>query len=245
MPGAADRSDATPAGTRPGAPPADDRSAGPPSERATVRRLEDRATYDRATIDAILDEGLVAHVGIADDEGRPIVLPMAYGRAGDRLYLHGLPASRLLRALAGGADVCVTVTHVDGLVLAKSTFHHSINYRSAVIFGKGRVVRERRAKLEALRVITEHLVPGRSADARGPSERELRGTYVVEIALDECSAKVRSGPPKDDPEDADIPAWTGVIPLTFEAGRPISSSDLPVPRYASRYRRPGAGRRDG
>jgi len=187
----------------------------------------------------------VAHVGIVDDEGRPIVIPMAYGRAGDRLYLHGLPASRLLRALASGADACVTVTHVDGLVLAKSTFHHSINYRSVVILGKGRLVRDRRAKLEALRVITEHLVPGRSVDARGPSARELKGTYVVEIALDECSAKVRSGPPSDDPGDAGIPAWTGVIPLALEAGRPVPSSDLPVPAYASRYRRPGRSRTTG
>lgn len=182
----------------------------------------------------------MAHVGITDGEGRPVVIPMAYGRAGDRLYLHGLPASRLLRALASGADVCVAVTHVDGLVLAKSTFSHSINYRSVVIFGKGRLVRNRRAKLEALRVITEHLVPGRSDDARGPNERELKGTHVVEIALDECSAKVRSGPPKDDPEDAAFAVWTGVIPLALEAGRPVPSSGLPVPAYASRYRRPRA-----
>lgn len=219
--------------------------APPPSDRTRVRRLPKRGRYDRATIDAILDEGLVANVGIVDDEGRPVVIPMAYGRAGDRLYLHGLPASRLLRALAAGADVCVTVTHVDGLVLAKSTFSHSINYRSAVIFGKGRLVQQRRAKLEALRVITEHLVPGRSDDARGPNDRELKGTYVVEIALDECSAKLRTGPPKDEPEDAGLPVWTGVIPLALEAGRPVPSSDLPVPEYASRYRRPGTSRPSG
>lgn len=224
----------------PGEPRDGDRP-GPPSERATIRRHADRAVYERDAINAILDEGLIAHVGIIDGTGRPVVIPMAYGRSGDRLYLHGLPASRLMRALASGADVSVTVTLVDGLVLAKSTFSHSINYRSVVIFGTGRLVRDRQAKLEALEVITEHLVPGRSADARGPNERELRGTYVVEIALDEASAKVRTGPPKDDPEDADLPVWTGVIPLAVEAGGPVPANDLAVPAYARRYRRPRTG----
>jgi nitroimidazol reductase NimA-like FMN-containing flavoprotein (pyridoxamine 5'-phosphate oxidase superfamily) len=213
---------------------------GAPSGRATVRRHADRARYDRETVEAILDEGLICHVGIADDDGTPVVIPMAYGRAGDRLYLHGLPASRLLRALASGRDACVTVTLVDGLVLAKSTFNHSINYRSVVLFGPARLVRDPAAKIEALRVITEHLVPGRSADARGPNERELKQTTVVEIELTECSAKVRSGPPADVPEDADVPAWTGVIPLGLRADAPVPASDLPVPAYAAGYARPGA-----
>lgn len=221
----------------PGEPHADRIADGPPSERATVRRHDDRAVYDRAAIHAILDEGLIAHVGILDAEGRPVVIPMAYGRSGNRLFLHGLPASRLLRTLASGGDVCIAVTLVDGLVLAKSTFNHSINYRSVVIFGRGRLVRDRRAKLDALDVITEHLVPGRSADARGPNERELKGTHVVEIDLDEASAKVRTGPPGDDPEDAGLEVWTGVIPLAMTAGRPIPVGDLPTPGYAEAYRR--------
>jgi nitroimidazol reductase NimA-like FMN-containing flavoprotein (pyridoxamine 5'-phosphate oxidase superfamily) len=217
----------------------------PPSERATVRRHADRARYDRETIDAILDEGLICHVGIVDDEGVPVVIPMGYGRAGDRLYLHGLPASRLLRALTSGREACVTVTLVDGLVLAKSTFNHSINYRSVVLFGPARLVRDPEAKTEALRVITEHLVPGRSADARGPNERELKQTTVVEIELAECSAKVRSGPPAGDPEDAGIAAWTGVIPLAVRAGAPEPAGDAPVPGYVSRYARPERGPRAG
>lgn len=216
---------------------------GPPSERATVRRHADRAVYDRAAIHAILDEGLVAHVGIVDDQGRPVVIPMAYGRSGDRLFLHGLPASRLLQRLASGGEVSIGVTLVDGLVLAKSTFSHSINYRSVVIFGTGRLVRDRPAKLAALEVITEHLVPGRSADARGPNERELKGTHVIEVALDEASAKVRTGPPGGEPEDADLAVWTGVIPLAVAAGAPLPANDLPVPGYARDYRRPRADAR--
>lgn len=224
----------------------DPEPAPPPSPRATIRRKPDRASYDRAEIDAILDEGLVAHVAIADEAG-PVVIPMSYGRAGDRLILHGLPASRLLRAIADGRPVSVAVTLVDGLVLARSVFHHSINYRSVVVFGTGRLIRERAAKLEALRALTEHLVPGRWADARGPNESELRQTAVVEIRLDECSAKVRSGPPKDDPADDELPIWAGIIPLALEAGPPIpdeepalagAAAQVPIPPYASHYRRP-------
>jgi nitroimidazol reductase NimA-like FMN-containing flavoprotein (pyridoxamine 5'-phosphate oxidase superfamily) len=211
-----------------------------PSDRATVRIHDDRAVYDRASIEDILDEGLVAHVGIADDHG-PVVIPMSYGRQGDRLYLHGKPSSRLLRAVASGRPVSVTVTLVDGLVLARSVFHHSVNYRSVVIFGAGRLVRDDDAKLEALRVITEHIVPGRWADARLPNETELKQTYVVEIPLDEASAKVRTGPPKDDPADAELAVWGGVIPLELRADEPIPDSDLPAPAYAERYRRPGGG----
>ncbi len=211
-----------------------------PSERATVRRLPDRAVYERARIDTILDEGLVAHVAVTDEDG-PVVIPMSYGRAGDRLFLHGLPASRLLRAVADGRPVSVGVTLIDGLVLAKSVFHHSVNYRSVVVFGTGRLLRDRAEKLEALRVITEHIVPGRWDDARGPSEAELKQTAVVEIRLDDCSAKVRTGPPKDDPEDADLPVWAGVVPLSLDAGDPIAAepaTDLPAPPYARAYRRP-------
>jgi nitroimidazol reductase NimA-like FMN-containing flavoprotein (pyridoxamine 5'-phosphate oxidase superfamily) len=209
-----------------------------PSERATVRVHADRAAYDREAIEVILDEGLVAHVGIVDGDS-PIVIPMNYGRQGDRLYLHGKPASRLLRAVAAGRPISVTVTLVDGLVLAKSVFSHSVNYRSVVVFGTGRLVRDDDAKLEALRVITEHIVPGRWADARQPSEAELRQTYVVEIPLGEASAKVRRGGPMDDPVDADLAVWTGVVPLSLEAAEPVPASALPVPEYARRYRRPG------
>lgn len=210
------------------------------SERATVRRLPDRAVYERAAIDAILDEGLVAHVAVTDGDG-PVVIPMSYGRSGDRLFLHGLPASRLLRAVADGRPVSVGVTIIDGLVLAKSVFHHSVNYRSVVVFGTGRLLRGRTEKLEALRVITEHIVPGRWEDARGPSESELKQTAVVEIRLDACSAKVRTGPPKDDPEDADLAVWAGVVPLSLDAGAPVAADPttvLPTPPYARAYRRP-------
>jgi nitroimidazol reductase NimA-like FMN-containing flavoprotein (pyridoxamine 5'-phosphate oxidase superfamily) len=212
----------------------------PPSELTTVRRLPDRAVYERAAIDAILDEGLVAHVAVIDGD-QPVVIPMNYGRAGDRLFLHGLPASRLLRAVADGRPLSIGVTLIDGLVLAKSVFHHSVNYRSVVVFGTGRLLRERAEKIEALRVITEHIVPGRWDDARLPSEAELKQTAVVEIRLEAGSAKVRTGPPKDDPEDADLAVWAGVVPLSLEAGDPVTAdptAEVPVPPYARAYRRP-------
>jgi uncharacterized protein len=222
--------------------------ASAPSPRTAVRRLPERGSYDRAAAHAILDEGLVAHVGLAGDDG-PVVIPMLYGRRGDRLLLHGSPASRLLRGGAKGVDLCVTVTLVDGLVLARSAFHHSMNYRSVVVFGRATPVTDPDDKRAALDALVEHIVPGRTADARPPSDKELRGTLVLSLPLDECSVKARTGGPKDDEDDLDLPVWAGVIPLTTVPGAPEGAADLrgapPVPGYARGYTREaaGAGRR--
>jgi len=209
--------------------------------RSTVRRLPDRARYDPAEIFAILDEGLVGHVGFVED-GQPFVIPMSYGRDGDRLYLHGSVASRLLRALGAGASVCVTVTLLDGLVLARSVFHHSMNYRSVVILGRAEVVDEPEEKMRALERLTEHLVPGRWSDARGPNEKELAKTLVLRVPLAEASAKVRTGPPQDDDEDYALPVWAGVLPYGPAPGRPEPDPRLregfEPPDYVTGYRRP-------
>ncbi len=220
--------------------------ASPPSPRTTVRRLPERGSYDRADAHAILDEGLVAHVGLAGDDG-PVVIPMLYGRQGDRLILHGSPASRLLRGGSKAVDLCVTVTLVDGLVLARSAFHHSMNYRSVVIFGRATAITDLDERRAALGDLVEHIVPGRGADARPPSDKELRGTLVLGLSLAECSVKARTGGPKDDAEDLDLDVWAGVIPLATTVGEPVAATDLrtasPVPGYARHYRRPGAGLR--
>jgi len=212
-----------------------------PSARTTVRRLPERGRYDRETAHAVLDEGLVAHVGLATDEG-PVVIPMLYGRDGERLLLHGSPASRLLRGGAKGTELCVTVTLVDGLVLARSAFHHSMNYRSVVVFGTATPIEDLDQRRAALDRLVDHIVPGRGPDARPPSEKELRGTLVLALPLDECSVKVRTGGPKEEPEDMDLPMWAGVIPVTTTYGAPVPDADLcddpPVPAYASGYRRP-------
>jgi len=212
-----------------------------PSARTTVRRLPERGRYDRETAHAVLDEGLVAHVGLATDEG-PVVIPMLYGRDGDRLLLHGSPASRLLRGGAKGTELCVTVTLVDGLVLARSAFHHSMNYRSVVVFGTATPIEDLDQRRAALDRLVDHIVPGRGPDARPPSEKELRGTLVLALPLDECSVKVRTGGPKEEPEDMDLPVWAGVIPVTSTYGAPVPDADLrddpPVPAYVSGYRRP-------
>jgi uncharacterized protein len=200
-----------------------------PTRRTEIRRRPERAEYRPEAIEAILDEGLVAHVGFEID-GQPFVVPMAYGRAGDRLYLHGSPASRLLRGLRRGIPVCVTVTLLDGLVLARSAFHHSMNYRSVVILGEAVEVSGRAEKRAALTAVVEHIVPGRSADTRPPSDRELDATLVLALTLEEASAKTRSGPPIDEEADYDLPVWAGEIPLRLQAGEP-----LPDPRL-----RPGA-----
>ena len=227
-------------------PPAAGNGAGaPPSARAAVRRLPERGRYDRAQAHAILDEGLVAHVGVATDGG-PVVIPMLYGRDGDRLLLHGSPASRLLRAGKGGTEMCVAVTLVDGLVLARSAFHHSMNYRSVVVFGRATPVADLAERRSALDRLVEHIVPGRTAEAREPSERELRGTLVLSLPLDECSIKVRTGGPVDEDDDMKLPVWAGVVPLATVAGAPVAAGDLrgdlPVPASAARYARPaGAG----
>jgi len=213
-----------------------------PSARATVRRLPERGSYDRAAVHAVLDEGLIAHVGLAGEDG-PVVIPMLYGRHGDRLLLHGSPASRLLRGGAKGVDLCVTVTLVDGLVLARSAFHHSMNYRSVVIFGRATPVADLDERRSALDALVEHIVPGRGADARPPTDKELRGTLVLAMPLDECSVKARTGGPNDDAEDMDLDVWAGVIPLATVVGEPVAATDLrvdaPVPAYARDYRRPG------
>jgi uncharacterized protein len=212
-----------------------------PSARTTVRRLPERGSYDRATAHAILDEGLVAHVGLSTDEG-PVVIPMLYGRDGDRLLLHGSTASRLMRGGAKGTPMCVTVTLVDGLVLARSAFHHAVNYRSVVVFGEATAVDDLAERGAALDRLVEHVVPGRTADARPPSERELRRTIVLALPLDECSVKVRAGGPNDEDEDMDLPVWAGVVPLTTVAGAPVTADDLrsdtPPPAYTIGYARP-------
>ena len=192
----------------------------PPSQRAQVRRLPDRAAYDRETIHAILDEGLVCHVGFVS-EGQPHVIPMSYGRDGDRLLLHGSTASRLMRGLEAGWPVCLTVTLLDGLVLARSAFHHSLNFRSVVMFGRATPVDDPAAKSAALRAISEHVIPGRWEEVRPPNARELAATAVLEVPIEEASAKIRTGPPRDDLEDLSLPVWAGVLPLETIPGEPV------------------------
>ncbi|MEJ2666883.1 MAG: pyridoxamine 5'-phosphate oxidase family protein [Deinococcales bacterium] len=192
-----------------------------------VQRHPERGAYDRATIDAILDEGLVCHVGFIHD-GVPFVIPTLHARDGDRVYLHGSPASRMLRHLAGGADVCLTVTLLDGLVLARSAFNHSLNYRSVVVSGRARLVDDADEKLRALEVITEHVAPGRWRDVRPPDARELDATTVLSLALEQASAKVRSGPPVDDKRDLRLDVWAGVLPLHLEAGMPEADAHVPA-----------------
>ena len=208
-----------------------------------MKRLHENARYDRGTIDAILDAALVCHLGFVQD-GQPYVIPTLHARIGDRLYVHGSAASRTLRALAGGAPVCVTATLLDGLVLARSVFEHSVNYRSVVVLGVATPVTDPDEKLAALRALTDQLLPGRNADARQPSRKELKATSVLWLPLDEASAKVRTGPPDDgDSEDALLDVWAGEIPLVTRAGAPVPDPALrpgiPVPAYARRYRRPG------
>lgn len=200
-------------------------SRGGPTPRTTVRRLPDRARYDRDTLHAILDEGLVCHVGFVD-EGQPFVIPCSYARVDDRLVLHGSAASRMLRALAGGAPACVSVTLLDGLVLARSAFHHSVNYRSVVVVGRAAEITDPGEKRRALDAIVDHVAPGRAAEVRPPSELELRATRVVWLPLDEASAKVRTGPPKDDEPDLALDVWAGELPLRLEAKEPVPDPGL-------------------
>lgn len=190
------------------------------TQRTTLHRLRERGTSDRADLYSILDTGLICHLGVVVD-GYPVVLPTGYGRAGGTLYLHGSSANRSLLA-ADGEQVCVTVTHLDGLVCARAVFHHSMNYRSAMIFGVPRLVRGDERRLAALRAVSEQLVPGQWDYARPPSRRELAATAVLELPLDEASVKMRSGPPSDEPEDYDLGIWAGVLParLTFAAAEP-------------------------
>jgi uncharacterized protein len=212
----------------------------PLTDRTTLKRLPKRGHFDRETVNAILDEGFICHVGFVVD-GQPFVIPTGYARVDDRLYIHGSQASRMLRTLSQGVDVCVTVTLVDGLVLARSAFHHSINYRSVVVFGNATLVGDREEKLTALLALSEHFVRGRWDDVREPTEEELIQTTVLTLPLEEVSAKIRTGPPLDDEEDYSLPIWAGVIPLKMVAAEPISDPRLPnaieVPRYAKQYRR--------
>lgn len=211
-----------------------------PTERTQVRRLPKRGVYDREVVYRILDEGLVCHVGFIAD-GKPVVIPTGYGRKDDTLYVHGSAASRMLRALGKGADVCITVTLVDGLVLARSAFHHSMNYRSVVIFGQARFVDDPAEKLEGLRIFTEHVAAGRWQDVRQPNEKELQATTVLAVALEEVSAKVRTGAPIDDEEDYALPVWAGVLPLETTPQPPVPDDRLPkgiaVPEYVREYTR--------
>jgi uncharacterized protein len=220
--------------------------AAPPSERVRLRRKRERGRYDREQIDAILDEALIAHLGIVDGDGQPFVIPTLHARDGDVVYCHGSTASRTLRALAGGAPACLTVSLIDGLVLARSVMHHSANYRSVVLLGRARQVSDPAEKLAAARVIVEHIAPGRWRDARQPSENELKATTVLALPIDEASAKVRSGPPLDDEEDYARDCWAGVIPLSLTSGAPQDDPRLRAgiepPGYAIDYRRPGSAR---
>ena len=214
-----------------------------PTPRTTVRRLPPRGRYDRETIAAILDEGLVCHVGFVV-EGQPFVIPTLYARDGDRLYVHGSAVSRMLKTLAGGVPVCVTVTVLDGLVLARSVFNHSMNYRSVVVLGTATVV-QGKDKVAALETIAEHVAPGRWREARGPSDNELKATLVLSLPLGESSAKVRTGPPEDEDEDYGLPHWAGVLPLALSAGIPVPDPRLPpgiaVPPSVRNWRRPRGG----
>jgi len=208
------------------------------SVRTTVKRYPDRGKYDRATIDAILDEALICHVGFVD-EGQPFVIPTIHVRIEDELFFHGSNASRLLAVIGSGAPVCVTVTLLDALVLARSAFDHSMNYRSVVILGQGRQVTEPREKIKALHALSEHVIAGRWEDVRKPTEQELNATTVACVPITEASAKIRSGPPKDRAEDYDLPVWAGLLPLRVCAGEAIADPamrrTIALPEYVRTY----------
>ena len=206
------------------------------SEKTRIRRLPERGRYDAATIHAILDEALICHVGFVVND-QPVVIPTIHTRIDDNLYFHGSPAAGMLRNLREGADACVTVTLLDGLVLARSAFHHSMNYRSAVVFGKAEEVTDREEKLRVLAALVEHVCRGRSADARGPNEKELKQTIVLRLPIREASAKVRTGPPGDDAQDYALPVWAGVLPLALTPGAPVADNDAVTPEYVAHYRR--------
>jgi uncharacterized protein len=211
-----------------------------PTERTQVKRLPNRAAYDSETVFKILDEAFLCHVGFVV-EGQPFVIPTGFARVGEMLYIHGSAASRMLQTLSEGVQVCVTVTLVDGLVLARSAFHHSMNYRSVVILGRATLVDRREEKMAALEAFTEHIVRGRWKDVRLPSEAELKATTVLALPLAEVSAKIRTGPPKDDEEDYSLPIWAGVVPLKLVPDTPIADPRLEQkivpPPYAKNYKR--------
>lgn len=220
-----------------------------PGPRTRVRRLPERAKYDRATVEAVLDEGFVCHLGFCVD-GEPVVIPTGYARVGDVIYVHGAPANYALRRAVEGDSVCLTVTLLDGLVLARSAFHHSMNYRSVVVFGVAHEVEDDEEKRLALTAFVDHVVPGRNADTRPPSDSELRATRVVKVEIMEASAKVRTGGPKDEPEDLALPGvWAGELPFLVVPGAPLPDDSAPVsapvPPYVASYRRPGVALRAG
>lgn len=212
----------------------------PSSERTRLRRLPERGKHDRATIDAIIDEALICHVAFSTDDG-PVVIPTIHAREGDTLYLHGSAASRMLRIIREGEPICVNMTIIDGLVMARSLFNHSMNYRSVILFGTAREITDPDEKLASMRLVSEHMSPGRWNDARRPNDKELRATMMVAIPLDEASAKVRTGPPGDNDEDYDLDVWAGVIPVELTFGEPQPDPRLrdgiEVPKYLQGFGR--------
>lgn len=210
------------------------------TNRTRLGRLPKRGSFERETVNAILDEAFICHVGFVSD-GQPFVIPTGFARVGDDLYIHGSSASRMMRSVAGGIDVCVTVTLLDGLVLARSAFHHSMNYRSVVVLGCAEMVTDPDEKNKALEAFTEHIIPGRWAEVRWPTELELKATTVLRLAVTEASAKIRTGDPVDDDEDYAMDVWAGVLPLRQEAEEPVADARLKqgieVPEYVANYQR--------
>lgn len=218
-------------------PPVDSSSPSetfPITARTTHKRAAERGSHDRGEVYDILDEANVCHVGFVTDDG-PVVIPTIHARLGDSLLIHGSPASRLIRTVGVGIDVCVTVTLVDGLVLARSAFHHSMNYRSVVVFGTAAVIRDDHEKLEALDAFVDHIVPGRRAELRPHTDKEIRATHVLRLGLDEASAKCRTGGPSDDPEDLEADVWAGVVPLRVASGEPVPDGAGVHPRQVPGY----------
>lgn len=210
----------------------------PKTLRSTLKRIADRGLYDKDAVHAVLDAGLIAHVGIAP-EGQPVVIPVLYARMGEEIIFHGAKASRLLKYVQAGGEVCVTVTLLDGLVLARSLFEHSMNYRSVVAFGKGRLIEDAAEKMEALRLISEQMLPGRWDDARQPTEKELNATTVVAVKIEEATAKIRTGGPEDNEEDYALPVWAGELPFWTVMGEPVPDGrvreGVGVPEYVRNW----------
>lgn len=211
-----------------------------PTLRTSVRRIAKNAVYEREAIYRMIDEAIVCHVGFVDD-GRPFVIPTIPGRMGDRLIVHGSPASRMIKHLCSGEPICINITLLDGLVLARSLMHHSMNYRSVVLLGAGTEIKDDADKTFALKALTDHVMPGRWDDARQPNKQELAATAVVSFPLEEASAKVRTGPPVDEEADYELPVWARVLPLSLRTGEPIADprlrSGISVPDYLASYNR--------
>jgi uncharacterized protein len=211
----------------------------PKTPRNKVKRLPERGHYDSATIYPIVDAALICHVGFVLD-GQPYVIPTLHARQGDTILLHGAKGNRLLRHIQSGGELCITITLIDGIVLARSVFHHSINYRSVVLFGKGAAIEDDHARLQALEAFTERLLPGRWQDVRSPSPIELKQTTIVAVPIESASAKIRTGPPKDEEDDLDLSVWAGILPLQQVAGTPIADPQLKpgveLPEYIRGWR---------